>query len=469
MIPKPVISTVTILILLTITPFLQTSTKTDTPRNAGKGEFKDISGITGKDWSIPNEITTPGFPYATVDLGINEQSSYLWATKFGFDIPAGSTIRGITVMINRKASEPRVKDFQVRLIKDDIVQSGDRSSDEEWTTDFITATYGAPHDLWGTSWKPEDINDEDFGVALAVENKADGSRAAEVDVVQVMVHYSLPDTETSVACGSEAVATYGEGITCEATVKEISGSNLPQKEIQWSTDSGGVFDPGICTLVPSDSGDRSTCSAVYTPNNVGTGFHTITATYSGDNNYSGSSGAQTITVKKAIPRLFINNSPVIYDGLPQDAEVRGSVEGTPGNIVFAGIDGRPVHAGSYAVSADFFPDDQTNYETLEAASAGNFVIDRRPITATADAKMKIIGEADPELTYTISGGSLLNGDTCSGELDREPGEEAGDYKITQGTLKPPSEDYILSFISGILTIRLPVFYLYLPFLCRGDS
>ena len=48
----------------------------------------------------------------------------------------------------------------------------------------------------------------------------------------------------------------------------------------------------------------------------------------------------------------------------------------------------------------------------------NLSITPRAITVTADAKSKVYGDADPALTYQITGGSLVTGDTIGGALER---------------------------------------------------
>ncbi len=73
---------------------------------------------------------------------------------------------------------------------------------------------------------------------------------------------------------------------------------------------------------------------------------------------------------------------------------------------------------------------------------------QRNITVTADNQTKVYGEADPELTYQVSG--MLEGDTLEGKLDRVAGEAVGQYAITQGTLA--NSNYNILFIEGILTI-----------------
>ena len=55
------------------------------------------------------------------------------------------------------------------------------------------------------------------------------------------------------------------------------------------------------------------------------------------------------------------------------------------------------------------------------------------------------------LTYQITSGSLVFGDTFSGSLTRDPGEDVGAYAINQGTLALPAS-YDLTYIGDDLTI-----------------
>ncbi|TQF77419.1 MBG domain-containing protein, partial [Pseudomonas aeruginosa] len=73
----------------------------------------------------------------------------------------------------------------------------------------------------------------------------------------------------------------------------------------------------------------------------------------------------------------------------------------------------------------------------------------------ADAKTKVYGDADPSLTYQVSG--LKNGDTAGavlngGSLSRVAGENVGVYGINQGDLALVSANYDLSYQGNNLTI-----------------
>ncbi len=69
---------------------------------------------------------------------------------------------------------------------------------------------------------------------------------------------------------------------------------------------------------------------------------------------------------------------------------------------------------------------QLNFTPLNES---NFQVNQRPITITADPQNKVIGETDPALTYHITYGSLVNGNTITGALVRVSGETIGDYEI----------------------------------------
>jgi filamentous hemagglutinin family protein len=98
---------------------------------------------------------------------------------------------------------------------------------------------------------------------------------------------------------------------------------------------------------------------------------------------------------------------------------------------------------------------------LTGAAAGNYTVTlsgqaladifARAITVTADPKTKVVGNPDPALTYTITNGSLVTGDSLTGSLTRAPGEGAGTYAIGQGTLNA-SSNYRLTFVGSTLTI-----------------
>ncbi len=79
-------------------------------------------------------------------------------------------------------------------------------------------------------------------------------------------------------------------------------------------------------------------------------------------------------------------------------------------------------------------------------NSNGFDIIPMDVTVTVDAgQTKVYGNADPTFTYSAT--SLLNGDTYSGALSRDAGEDVGTYTITQGSLTA-SSNYNINFMSS---------------------
>jgi gliding motility-associated-like protein len=80
----------------------------------------------------------------------------------------------------------------------------------------------------------------------------------------------------------------------------------------------------------------------------------------------------------------------------------------------------------------------------------DLTIGKKTVTVTAAAKSKTYGDADPALTYTFAP-SLVTGDSFSGSLTRDVGENIGTYAIMQGTLAL-NPNYTLTYVGADLTI-----------------
>lgn len=103
---------------------------------------------------------------------------------------------------------------------------------------------------------------------------------------------------------------------------------------------------------------------------------------------------------------------------------------------------------------------------VSGADAGNYTwnstatthadIDKRALTVTANNATRSGADANPTLTYTVSGGGLARGDSQSavfrGALAATDTRAAGQYAITQGTLAVNSNYRIARFNPGVLTV-----------------
>ena len=122
-------------------------------------------------------------------IGITQ---YLKATKFGFAIPEGSIINGISVEVvrGREDTPSEIADNSLKLVKAGAQVGSNRANPWSlWPLDSLaSAYYGTPFDLWGTTWTPAQVNAETFGVALAAAF-ANGKGDARVDGIRVTVFY----------------------------------------------------------------------------------------------------------------------------------------------------------------------------------------------------------------------------------------------------------------------------------------
>ncbi len=217
-------------------------------------------------------------------------------------------------------------------------------------------------------------------------------------------------TTTTVAT-SGTPSTYGNTVTFTATV-------TPNTVVNGTTVS---FFDGATLLGSGTIAGTTTKTATYTTTatQLASGSHTaITATFVGDATFLAStSTAITQTVNKATPSatLTVNNSPVFYDAAGQSAGVvvsTSSVGGSVANILTGGAASQTV-VGTYAVTASFVPTD-TNYNTLNGLSAGNFVIQKATPTATLSVNNSPVfynaaGQSANVVVSTSSvGGSVAN-------------------------------------------------------------
>ncbi len=102
-----------------------------------------------------------------------------------------------------------------------------------------------------------------------------------------------PASVTTVSCVPGSVPA-GTASTCTATVEDPASSSPPHGTVEFKSNGAGSFSAGVCTLVVSGS-NKASCQVTYTPSEVGTGVHKITAAYSGAD-HEPSEGSTTVTV-----------------------------------------------------------------------------------------------------------------------------------------------------------------------------
>jgi len=168
------------------------------PNLAGTGGTSGTcDGATTFCWTSPGNITANDGVNAQVALGSSATSNELQGTNFGFAIPAGSTINGITVEIKKQAvsGTGNPTDLDVTILKGGIATGtnlGHLGPGNGWLTAGGIDTYGGSSTLWGATWTPADINASNFGVQISCTEWVGLPATAGVDFIRITIAYTPP-------------------------------------------------------------------------------------------------------------------------------------------------------------------------------------------------------------------------------------------------------------------------------------
>ena len=203
------------------------------------------------------------------------------------------------------------------------------------------------------------------------------------------------------------------------------------------------------------SSDDQTVATVN--NNVltiqGVGSATITASQAGNTQYNAASPVQrVITVDPANVNITMAaNTTITYNGSPQAVSATAlDLNNDPLSLVIEySVQGDnnfgttpPTDAGTYDVRVNLDP----SIEDYTASTAtGLLTINPREVTVTVNAgQTKVYGQTDPVSFSFTPNPELEAGDNFSGSLERNSGENVGNYAITQGDLTA-GNNYSITF------------------------
>ena len=161
-------------------------------------EGPNSPSANAEDTSVGNQSwVSPGNVYASDGAqasrsGLNDKpkgSYYIVATGFGFAIPTGATIDGITAHIEKASSRSnRVYDLSVKLVIGGTVSGNEKASGTAWATSDTVSAYGGAADLWGLTPSQSDVNSSNFGIAVAAYST--DAEDATIDHITLTVDYT---------------------------------------------------------------------------------------------------------------------------------------------------------------------------------------------------------------------------------------------------------------------------------------
>ncbi|WP_179394051.1 MBG domain-containing protein [Lacticaseibacillus absianus] len=201
------------------------------------------------------------------------------------------------------------------------------------------------------------------------------------------------------------------------------------------------------------------------------GDYAITVTAGSNPNYdvTVAGGTFTISDQPATPttalHVMISALTKTYDGtaaftdLPAVTLDNGATVPalTADDFDFSAVE---ANAGSYTVTlspsgvAKLLAANPNTTLALADITGGAVVIDKAPVTITADAATKTEGAADPTLTATVVG--AVAGETLDYTVTRDAGEATGDYALTVTVGDNPNYDVtVVTAAAGWFTISEP--------------
>ncbi len=167
---------------------------TATLANAGTSENAEA-------WVNPGNIVSDNATEAAITAATYDSpdiSQLLVASNFGFTIPAGSTIDGITVEVDRRSIILNSgKDFRVQLSTSTafagLVGTNKAVPATIWPTTSTVATYGGSADTWTAGLAVAQVNAAGFAVMLSCQANIANADVG-VDYIRVTVDYTPPTT-----------------------------------------------------------------------------------------------------------------------------------------------------------------------------------------------------------------------------------------------------------------------------------
>jgi len=268
-----------------------------------------------------------------------------------------------------------------------------------------------------------------------------------------------------------ALSTPAVTTTADITPLTITGNITAANKVYDATTAATITGRALTGVINGDSVSYLGGTATFTDKNVGSA-KTISVTgisISGSDaaNYtlaSTTAGTNADITPRAL-MVTVQGQDKVYDGttsatvvlndnhIPADnlstaftsATFADRNVGTGKPISVTGLSIGGADAGNYVLGS-------SSASSLASSSlVASTSITPRPLTVAADAKSKVYGAPDPLLTYQVTGGSLLGGDSLAGVLNRAAGETAGTYAIGQGALSADSNNS-LTYVGADLTV-----------------
>lgn len=292
------------------------------------------------------------------------------------------------------------------------------------------------------------------GVDVADDNAFGGTGKITLAANKPAATFTLPETKPTI--------TYGDGtVTVSGTVGGGANGNGP-------LDGDNVTitlmtSPSRSQNVQTSGGNGSFTATINTAS-LAAGTYDVIYDYKGGDNLSATPhteaggfivkqlaitvtpNSQTKVYAAGDPPLTYNVSPNLLAGDTFSGTLVRDLAGT-------GPGGSGENVGKYYIRKGTLST-SPNY-SLTVDETKQLEIVKRDLLITANAKSKTYGQPDPGLDFIQNPPTLpVPGDSVTGALVRDAGEDVGSYTIKQGTVKvEPGDNYNIIYTPAQLTIN----------------
>lgn len=312
-------------------------------------------------------------------------------------------------------------------------------------TDYTISSDGATITFAATYLQGLDANDYIINVSYNPGGETYVEKAGNVPPVDTTIKLSVINAVGSVTGISDISKEYdGTGVNAPTfTTTNDRGTNGSNVTIEYRKADEDTY----TTEKPKDAGS-----------------YVVRITVEADSNYKKVFAEKEFTISPKEVNATVSVADRAYNGT-KTAEVTATVDtGIAGQtLTITGLTG--TFADKNAGTGKIVAINSTSAVVTggTGTNAGNYKV-TYPATTTANIRAvaltvkvkdveKHIGYEDPAFTYTITSGSIVDGETLSGiSYSRDAGETAGEYNITATETSGSNSNYVLTLQTGKLTI-----------------
>lgn len=272
-----------------------------------------------------------------------------------------------------------------------------------------------------------------------------------------------------VTCGDYKVTS--ETIEVNILQKDVTASitddSSKDKVYDGTTEVIGSINISLKGVLDNDRGSVTAKANSYSYDSSDAGKRTITAsgiTLTGENANNYKLSSNSVTVAGNISPLDISNANVefanndlVYDGTQKEINVSSITVQVNGDERSLEKDTEYTLSGNTAANAGTYTCTITGKGNFTGKITNEWNINRCPITILPNSnQFKEYGADDPELTYTITSGSVAKNDVLSGVLIRAEGENVNTYEITKSSnANTGNPNYTITVTDGVTFEIIP--------------